>query len=35
VTLPSAEGEDAGKVQTLGVRYSHGMITMEKAALEG
>ena len=35
VTLPSAEGEDAGKVQTLGARFSHGMITMEKAALEG
>jgi len=35
VTLPSTEGEDAGKVQTLGARFSHGMITMEKAALEG
>ena len=35
VTLPSTEGENAGKVQTLGARFSHGMITMEKAALEG
>jgi putative YjhG/YagF family dehydratase len=35
VTLPSTEGEDAGKVQTLGARFSHGMITLEKAALEG
>jgi len=35
VTLPATEGEDAGKVQTLGARFSHGMITMDKAALEG
>jgi putative YjhG/YagF family dehydratase len=35
VTLPAAEGEDAGKVQTLGARFSHGMITLDKAALEG
>ncbi len=35
VTLPAAEGEDAGKVQTLGARYSHGLITLEQAALEG
>ncbi len=35
VMLPPTEGEDAGKVQTLGARYSRGMITMEKAALEG
>jgi xylonate dehydratase len=35
VTLPSTEGEDAGKVQTLGARFSHGMITLDKAALEG
>jgi putative YjhG/YagF family dehydratase len=32
VTLPPAEGEDAGKVQTLGVRYTHGMVTLEEAA---
>jgi putative YjhG/YagF family dehydratase len=35
VTLPSTDGEDAGKVQTLGARFSHGMVTLEKAALEG
>jgi len=35
VTLPSTEGEDAGKVQTLGARFSHGLVTLEKAALEG
>ncbi len=35
VTLPSTEGEDAGKVQTLGARFSHGMVTLDKAALEG
>jgi len=35
VTLPATEGEDAGKVQTLGARFSHGLITIEKAALEG
>ena len=34
VMLPPTEGEDAGKVQTLGARYSRGMITMEKAALD-
>jgi putative YjhG/YagF family dehydratase len=35
VTLPAAEGEDAGKVQTLGARFSHGLVTLEQAALEG
>jgi putative YjhG/YagF family dehydratase len=35
VTLPATEGEDAGKVQTLGARFSHGMVTLDKAALEG
>src|SRR5262245_44687001 len=35
VTLPSTEGEDAGKVQTLGARFSHGKVTLDKAALEG
>src|SRR5947209_9945551 len=28
VTLPPTEGEDAGKIQTLGVRYSHGVISL-------
>ncbi|MEP7352942.1 MAG: YjhG/YagF family D-xylonate dehydratase [Acidobacteriota bacterium] len=32
VTLPPEEGEDAGKVQTLGVRYAHGEVTLEQAA---
>jgi putative YjhG/YagF family dehydratase len=32
VTLPPTEGEDAGKVQTIGVRYAAGTITLEEAA---
>lgn len=32
VTLPPEQGEDAGKVQTLGVRYVHGMISLEEAS---
>ena len=32
VTLPPTDGEDAGKVQTIGARFSHGEITMEEAA---
>src|SRR5205809_3937238 len=32
VTLPPAEGEDAGKVQTLGVRFAHGLISLQEAA---
>ena len=32
VTLPPSHGEDAGKVQTIGARFSHGEITMEEAA---
>jgi putative YjhG/YagF family dehydratase len=32
VTLPPASGEDAGSVQTMGARYSHGMISLEEAA---
>ncbi len=32
VTLPPTHGEDAGKVQTLGVRYAQGEITLEDAA---
>ncbi|MCS7168498.1 MAG: YjhG/YagF family D-xylonate dehydratase [Gemmatales bacterium] len=32
VTLPPEHGEDAGKVQTIGVRFVHGMITLEQAA---
>jgi len=32
VTLPPEDGEDAGKVQTIGARYAHGMITLQEAA---
>ena len=32
VTLPPTEGEDAGKIQTIGARFSHGEITIEEAA---
>src|SRR6266540_1511210 len=32
VTLPAAEGEDAGKAQTVGARFAHGQITLEQAA---
>ena len=32
VTLPPISGEDAGKIQTLGARFSHGMISLEEAA---
>jgi xylonate dehydratase len=32
VTLPPETGEDAGKVQTLGVRFAHGLVTLEEAA---
>ena len=31
VTLPPEVGEDAGKVQSLGVRYAHGMVSLEEA----
>ena len=35
VTLPPAEGEDAGKVQTISARYVHGEITLEDASVAG
>ena len=35
VTLPAANGEDAGRVQTIGVRFSHGELTLEQAAEAG
>jgi putative YjhG/YagF family dehydratase len=31
VTLLAAEGEDAGKVQSVGARFAHGQITLEQA----
>ena len=35
VTLPAIDGEDAGKVQTIGARFAHGLITVEDAAAMG
>jgi putative YjhG/YagF family dehydratase len=35
VTLPPAQGEDAGKIQTIGARFAHGLITLEEAAEMG
>jgi xylonate dehydratase len=35
VTLPAKGAEDLGTVQTLGARYSHGLISLEHAKLEG
>jgi putative YjhG/YagF family dehydratase len=32
VTLPPTVGEDAGKVQSIGVRFAHGEITLEEAS---
>ena len=35
VTLPPSEGEDAGKVQSIGARFAHGEITADYAAEMG
>jgi putative YjhG/YagF family dehydratase len=35
VTLPPTDGEDAGKVQTIGARFAHGQITLQQAAEAG
>jgi putative YjhG/YagF family dehydratase len=35
VTLPPRDGEDAGKIQTIGARYAHGEISLEEAASLG
>jgi xylonate dehydratase len=35
VTLPPEQGEDAGKIQTVGARYAHGLMSLEEAALLG
>jgi putative YjhG/YagF family dehydratase len=32
VTLPAVGAEDAGKVQSIGARYAHGLITVDRAA---
>src|SRR5499425_643093 len=31
VTLPPVDGEDAGKVQSIGARFAHGELTLEQA----
>jgi putative YjhG/YagF family dehydratase len=35
VTLPPTAGEDAGTVQTIGTRFSHGLISLAEAAEAG
>lgn len=35
VTLPPVQGEDAGKVQSIGARFAHGEISLEDAAVAG
>jgi len=35
VTLPPKRGEDAGKIQSIGARFSHGQITLKEAAEAG
>lgn len=35
VTLPAEHGEDAGKIQSIGARYTHGEITLQQAAEMG
>ena len=35
VTLPAVGAEDAGKVQSIGARFAHGLITLEEAATQG
>src|SRR5437763_4236959 len=32
VTLPPTQGEDAGKIQSIGARFAHGQLTLEQAA---
>jgi xylonate dehydratase len=32
VTLPPRDGEDAGKIQSIGARYAHGELTLPEAA---
>ncbi len=35
VTLPPIEGEDAGKIQSIGARFAHGEMTLQEAADAG
>jgi putative YjhG/YagF family dehydratase len=32
VTLPPSDGEDAGKIQSIGARFAHGELTLEEAS---
>jgi putative YjhG/YagF family dehydratase len=32
VTLPPEQGEDAGKIQTINARFTHGILTLQEAA---
>src|SRR5262249_61433241 len=32
VTLPPRDGEDAGKIQSIGARFAHGEMTLDQAA---
>ncbi len=32
VTLPPTQGEDAGRIQSLGARFAHGLLSLEEAA---
>jgi putative YjhG/YagF family dehydratase len=32
VTLPPTQGEDAGKIQTIGARFAHGQLSLREAA---
>ena len=32
VTLPPSNGEDAGAIQTIGARFSHGLLSLQEAA---
>jgi xylonate dehydratase len=35
VTLPAIDAEDAGKVQSIGARFAHGLVSLEEAATMG
>ena len=35
VTLPPSDGEDAGKIQTIGARFAHGQITLARGGRPG
>jgi len=35
VTLPAVGSEDLGKVQSLGARYAHGLVSLEDASVQG